>query len=77
MSVDIKTLQNYIYKNIPMTYNFMVVCELQDAVLLEKFKNMLIRKGKARIELSAQIKQNGQLAVAYDGVFVALRHFDK
>jgi thioesterase domain-containing protein len=54
----------------PVTTDFRARCCKPDAVTLEKMINALRKKGKARIALSAEIRQAGEVAVAFNGRYV-------
>lgn len=49
------------------------ICARPAASELATFKQTFARRGKARIELHATIEQEGQVAVAFRGLFVAIR----
>lgn len=55
----------------PVSADFKAVCNMPEQVNWERFKTILKKKGKARLELSATIVQDLQLCVSYS--FVALR----
>ncbi|MGB7622829.1 MAG: YiiD C-terminal domain-containing protein [Terriglobia bacterium] len=54
----------------PVTMDFKARCCKPDAATLEKMINALCRKGKARIALSAEIRQAGEVAVEFNGRYV-------
>jgi thioesterase domain-containing protein len=56
---------------LPVTKDFVACCRKPDAAQLTRFTNMLKRKGKARLELEAEIREEEQLAVAFKGRYVA------
>lgn len=70
--VEIVILSSEVDYLMPVTTDFEVECRFpaEDAWL--KFQQVLTRKGKAKIPLTAKIFQEGRLAVDYRGVFVAL-----
>ena len=49
-------------------------CTMPAADVLETFLKTLARRGKARIELEADILHDGRSAARYHGMFVATRH---
>lgn len=49
------------------------VCRRPDEAALATFRQTFGRRGKARIELTATIEQDGEIAVEFRGVFVAVR----
>ncbi|MBZ5551866.1 MAG: thioesterase domain-containing protein [Acidobacteriia bacterium] len=54
----------------PVTRDFKACCCKPDAATLEKMLSTLQKKGKARIALSAEIRQAGEVAVAFNGRYV-------
>lgn len=56
----------------PVDTDFKAECHMPNPAEWDRFKKMLQKKGKARIELHAKIVQKGKLCVNYSGVFVAL-----
>ena len=56
---------------LPVTKNFVAVCRKPDPVQLARFASMLRRKGRARLELEAEIREEKQLAVTFKGRYVA------
>ena len=54
----------------PVTTDFKARCCKPDAATLEKMISALRKKGKARIALSAEIRQGGDVAVAFNGRYV-------
>lgn len=56
---------------LPVTRDFVAVCAKPDAAQLARFTTMLRRKGRARLELEAEIREENQLAVAFKGRYVA------
>lgn len=59
---------------IPVTNDFSAECILPSSEIWERFEKMLIKKGKARIELAATIYHQEQLAVNFIGNFAALKN---
>lgn len=57
----------------PVDADFTVECLLPEKESWDKFIKQLDAKGKARIQLSAQIHHKERLCVDYQGIFVALR----
>lgn len=57
----------------PVTQELAARCEAPPEVILRKFLDTLERRGKARIELSAAIHQDGMPCTEYKGSFVAYR----
>lgn len=58
----------------PVTSDFKAECNMPDSSEWEKFQKTLLKKGKARLNLTAKIFQGSKLCVSYSGVFVALAH---
>ena len=56
---------------LPVISDFSAFCYKPEPYLLEKLVHTLRKKGKARLELSAAIFQNQQLAVSFKGRYVA------
>jgi thioesterase domain-containing protein len=54
----------------PVTMDFRARCCKPDAATLEKMISALRKKGKARIALSAEVRQAGEVAVAFNGRYV-------
>jgi thioesterase domain-containing protein len=59
---------------LPVTSDFSACCRKPEGVQIEKMVQTLQKKGKARLELSATIFQDQQLAVSFTGRYVA--HYD-
>lgn len=56
----------------PVTDDFHAVCRMKDLAAKERFIKGLKRHGKVRLELSAQILQDGVIKVEFSGVFAAI-----
>ena len=57
----------------PVAYDFAAECRLPARAEIERFLLILRRKGKARMELTAEIREAGELAVAFSGRYVVQR----
>lgn len=57
----------------PVRGDLRAVCALPDADALATFKRALDRRGRARIELTATLQDDGHDAVRFRGTFVAFR----
>jgi thioesterase domain-containing protein len=57
----------------PVARDFAAECRLPAQAEVERFLLMLRRKGKARMELAADIREAGELAVAFNGRYVVQR----
>ena len=57
----------------PVTGGLDTRCPPPDAAELKKFRDMLARRGKARIELSAEVRQGETVAARYQGSFAVYR----
>lgn len=57
----------------PVTGELDTLCPPPAAAELEKFRDMLLRRGKARIELSAEVHQGEMVAARYLGSFAVYR----
>jgi len=55
-----------------VTGELRAVCRAPAAEALAAFRRDFARKGKARLQLSAVIEQNGEAAVQFTGMFVAI-----
>lgn len=56
----------------PVPNDFEAICEWPDHKELVSFQKMYQKKRRARIELHSKILVNGEPAVLFDGVFVAM-----
>jgi thioesterase domain-containing protein len=57
----------------PVTRDFVAECRLPARAEVERFLLILRRKGKARLELAAEIREAGEVAVAFSGRYVVQR----
>jgi thioesterase domain-containing protein len=57
----------------PVTRDFAAVCWAPAGAEVERFLLMLGRKGRARIELAAEIREAAEMAVAFSGRYVVQR----
>ena len=57
----------------PVTSELVARCTAPEAKALKTFRETLTRRGKSRIELAAEVRQEGTVAVLYSGSFVAYR----
>lgn len=57
----------------PVTADCVAVCCAPDAAALERFRATLRRRRVARLALETEIRQNGELAVAFSGRYVVQR----
>jgi thioesterase domain-containing protein len=55
----------------PVASNFTAGCRKPDPAQLARFETTLLKKGKARLELRAEIRVGRQLAVSFQGRYVA------
>lgn len=55
----------------PVTSDFIAECKKPESTDWERFLKIFEKKGRARIQLSSEIWQEGKLAVRFRGVFVA------
>ena len=56
---------------LPVATGFTAECRLPDPAQVRRFTTMLLKKGKARLELSAEIRTGSDLAVSFQGRYVA------
>jgi len=54
----------------PVAQDFAAECSLPERAELDRFLLMLRRKGRARMELAAEIRADGELKVAFSGRYV-------
>ena|SRR6266508_1740696 len=54
----------------PVTRDFCARCRMPKPGEIERFLLMLCRKGRARLELQAEIAEDGTIAVAFSGRYV-------
>jgi thioesterase domain-containing protein len=71
MTAEIVIQENAIRYLLPVTRDFSARCCKPDLLQIAKFENMLRKKGKARVELHAEIYQGKEVAVAFKGYYVA------
>jgi thioesterase domain-containing protein len=57
----------------PVAHDFAAVCRLPERAEIERCLLMLRKKGKSRMELAAEIRESGDLAVTFDGRYVVQR----
>ena len=57
----------------PITGELDTLCPPPAAAQLERFRETLARRGKARIELAAEVRQTGAVAARYLGSFAVYR----
>lgn len=55
----------------PVAADFIAGCRKPDPAQLKRFETMLLKKGKARLELQAEIRVGTQPAVTFQGRYVA------
>jgi len=71
--MEIVILRSEVDYLMPVTMDFEAECRFPASDAWMKFEKVLMKKGKAKIALTATIYQKGRLAVNYQGVFVALK----
>jgi thioesterase domain-containing protein len=59
---------------LPVTRDFSACCRQPGPAAIAAFENTLRKKGKARLELYAEIDEAGAVATAFKGRYVALLH---
>jgi len=57
----------------PVTGTLEALCPPPEVAVLERFRETFARRGKARIELKAEMQQSGAPAARYTGSFVVYR----
>jgi thioesterase domain-containing protein len=57
----------------PVTRDFAAECRLPASAEIDRFLLMLRKKGRARMELAAEIREEGRQAVAFSGRYVVQR----
>jgi thioesterase domain-containing protein len=58
---------------VPVRHSIRALCQPPDATLLAGFRQHFEQKGKARLQLSVVVEENGQTCVEFTGEFVAIR----
>lgn len=71
-SIVIQDSTNY-YRR-PVTRDFAATCQKPGDAYLNQFVRMLREKGRARLELQAEIRENDTVAVSFQGRYVAMAH---
>ncbi len=56
---------------LPVAADFAAVCARPESAQVSRFKKMLLKRGLARLELRAEIREGGQPAVTFRGRYVA------
>lgn len=62
------------YYRRPVTRDFSATCQKRDDALMAQFVRMLREKGKARLELEAEVRENDVVAMSFQGRYVAMVH---
>ncbi len=57
----------------PVTSDFEATCYFPEEKEWQRFHHILLRKGKARLQLNAAIMQNNTIAVNFTGTFIAIK----
>jgi thioesterase domain-containing protein len=57
----------------PVTGELVARCPVPGTKALKTFRETLARRGKSRIELTAEVRQGGTVAALYSGSFVTYR----
>ena len=65
--------QSQIQFHRPVRGELRAICHAPEEPILSDFRESFARKGKARLELRAEIFDSGELAVEYTATFVAIR----
>lgn len=56
---------------LPVATDFVAVCPKPDSTQINRFQNMLVKRGLGRLELTAEILTGSQSAVTFRGRYVA------
>ena len=56
----------------PITGDFYAICRYEDAGKWDRFKNMLLRRNRARITVASVLECEGERVANFEGQFVAL-----
>lgn len=72
-NVHIVIVKSNVAYHAPVDIDFQVECLTPEPAAWGRFMKMLHAKGKARIDLAAQIHLKDRLCVDYHGVFAAIR----
>lgn len=65
--------ESHIQYRVPVRHSIRALCQPPDATLLAGFRQHFEQKGKARLQLSVVVEENGQTCVEFTGEFVAIR----
>lgn len=57
----------------PIAGDFEALCRFSDELAWERFRSTLVRRGRARLRLTAHLLYQAQRMAAFEGEFVALR----
>jgi thioesterase domain-containing protein len=58
----------------PVGHNFSAICHKPDDAQIDQFMRMLREKGKARLELYTEIRENEAVSMSFRGRYVAQLH---
>ena len=73
ISAHIVIQESRVFYSRPVTDVIIATCSLESAPAQERFMKAFVRNGKARMELSSRILQNGQEAMRFEGKYVIHR----
>ncbi len=62
------------YYRRPVTRDFSATCQKPGDTQMAQFLRVLREKGRARLELHAEIRENGVVAMSFQGRYVAMIH---
>ncbi|MFL5661766.1 MAG: YiiD C-terminal domain-containing protein [Ktedonobacteraceae bacterium] len=74
LEAEIVIQESVISYLLPVTRDFSACCRQPGPAAIAAFENTLRKKGKARLELYAEIYEAGALATTFKGRYVALLH---
>lgn len=73
VNCEIMISQGEIKYKAPITGDFEVICQIHDEKAYTQFCHRLPKRNLSRITLTASIEQQGQIAVTYQGDFIAIQ----
>jgi thioesterase domain-containing protein len=75
-SVDIVIRDSHARFRKPVTADFEAFCCMPEKSVVEKFNDLLHKRGRARLELPVVVRQDGVIAAEFSGGFVAIKKVD-
>ncbi len=72
LNADLVLKRNTMNYDTPVPGRFNAIASAPDTIAWETFSSMLVRRGRARITVSAVIEYQGRIAARFEGEFVAM-----